>query len=181
MAQPEQGSSIAKVEGAVDFDAVYRQHSQRLFVLCMRFANGDRDWALDRVHDTFVKLGERREQLCDIPDLGGWLYRVATNECLMRLRRMKTWRRLLPDLSDSRRTYSPSPESAHAAKRDLTRLEIALDTLPPKQAAVFILVHLEEKTQAEAGRILGISKAQTSRLHRKAQETLSAIDWEIER
>ncbi len=76
------------------FDELYRKHHDAVFRACLRFAAGDRDWAMDRTHDVFVTLAREVDALRDASDLGGWLYRVAVNTCLMDLRRAKGWRRI---------------------------------------------------------------------------------------
>lgn len=159
-------------------EEAYRDHSERIFRTCLKFGLGDRDWAKDRTHEVFLKLAERVGEVQSQDDPGGWLYRVAVNECFMTLRRAKTSNRLLSMLGIEER-MAPSVDRAVQAKRDLSSLGAALSKLPAKQRAVMVMVHLEGRTQAEAATLLSLSKGQISKLHKKAMTALAARDWEV--
>lgn len=161
-------------------EEAYRAHSERIFRTCLKFGLGDRDWAKDRTHEVFLKLAERLHEVQNPDDPGGWLYRVAVNECFMSLRRAKTSGRLLSLLGMGDRT-APSVDRAVQAKRDLSALGAALSQLPAKQRAVMVIVHLEGRTQTEAATLLSLSKGQVSKLHKKAIDALAARDWEVPR
>lgn len=165
-------------ESSRRFDALYRRHSDEVFQTCMRFAAGDRAWAMDCAHDVFITLAERLEGLDEHEDLGGWLYRVAANTCLMRLRRQKSWLGIFGAISNVAR-HSSEMERGVQARRDVTRLEEALAELPPEQRAVMVLVHLDGKSQTEAAGILELSKGYVSKLHQRAVTALRAKEWEI--
>ena len=76
-------------------EAAYRQYSDYVFGVCLKFASGDRGWALDRSHDVFIRLHENLKTLQLDADLRPWLRKVAVNECLMDLRRRERRQRLL--------------------------------------------------------------------------------------
>lgn len=160
------------------FDEMYRNHAQMVFRTCLRFAAGERQWALDRMQDVFVKLGRNIDTVQENP--GGWLYRVAVNECFMAMRRQKTWGRVKDTLFSDTPTTSRSPEPDVEARQALGRLSVALSELPAKQRAVMVLVYLEGRSQNEAAELLGLSKGQISKLHKKAIATLREREWEVD-
>lgn len=167
-----------KDEQTLRFEALYREFHQRVFQTCLRFAGGDRQWAIDRVHDTFMKLTTKMGELDGLDDLGGWLYCVAVKQCLMELRRQRLWLTLRQKLLPFGGRQGASPEAQVQARRDLSGFELALEGLPPKQRALMIIIHVDGKSQTEAAEVLGLSKGQVSKLYKKAMTALQAHDWE---
>ena len=98
------------------FDRLFREQQHKLLRHCLRFAPGRRDWAMDRVHDTFVKLGRNLPILRqDSEELAGWLYTVSTNECLQALRqqeRFSRWTRWWRQGEEKTEPTQPSPNLA---------------------------------------------------------------------
>ena len=41
-----------------ELDRAYHLHADRLFRVCLKFSLGDRQWAFDRVQESFVKFAE---------------------------------------------------------------------------------------------------------------------------
>src|SRR5262245_35247836 len=82
-------------DGRQLLEAAYRQHANYVFKVCIKFAAGDRDWALDRAHNVFLQLNDKLKTLELHAELRPWLRKVAINECLMDLRRRERRQRLL--------------------------------------------------------------------------------------
>lgn len=95
---------------------------------------------------------------------GTWLYRIAANKCLDKMRRAKT--RATTELTDE----FPSPDTAEteAAKLSLSReVNAALGVLPAPYRLAVTLCDIEGLTAATAAKQLGITVAALkSRLHR---------------
>ncbi len=162
-------------------DALFRRHLDDVLRTCLRFAAGDRQWALDRTQDVFVRLAEELPSLRDVDDLGGWLYRVATNACLMALRRERGWRRVADRLMQALPGRAPSAERQARAERDVSAVEADIAALPARERAVMSLVYFDGKSQSEVAAVLGMSKGQISKLHSRALAKLKARDWEVGR
>src|SRR5262245_62109373 len=107
-------------------EQAYRAHADRVFRICLKLGLGDREWAKDRTHEVFLKLAEKGEAIRQSEDLGGWLYRVAVNECFMSMRRARTSGRLLSFLAFAWDRTEPPPEAQVRARRDLSTLASAL-------------------------------------------------------
>jgi RNA polymerase sigma-70 factor (ECF subfamily) len=159
-------------------EAAYRDHGDYVFGICIKLASGDRSWALDRVHDVFMRLHDNLTTLDLSEDLRPWLRKVAVNECLLDLRRRERRSRLLslfgrePDPSRER------PDQSAALHRDVVALDRALGELPAKQRLLLGLMYFEGESLSDAAALIGVSKGQASKLHKRALETLSRFEWE---
>ena len=168
-----------KREDSKWLDELFRKHQQDVFRTCLRFAAGDREWALDRSQEVFVTLAQSLGKLGELEDLGGWLYRVSVNACLMELRREKGWRRIVNNWMAHEPEHVPSAESQVQARKDVSELELALKSLPTTERALMVLVYLDGKSQSEAAKQLGFSKGYVSKLHKRALARLESMDWEV--
>lgn len=162
-------------------EAAYRNHSEYVFGVCLKFAGGDRAWALDRAHDVFIRLHENLATLSLDEDLRPWLRKVAVNECLLDLRRSERRRRLLGlfGLAPEARV-ADRPERAFALSQDVVALDRALATLPAKERMLLALMYFEGESLTDAAALIGVSKGQASKLHKRALEVLGKRDWEGE-
>ena len=161
------------------FEQLYRERRHDVFRTCLRFAAGDRAWALDRAQDVFVTLAENLHKLDEGEDLGGWLYRVAVNACLMALRKQRGWRRVVDQLTQVVGSSAPSAERSIRARRDLTGFERALGELKPKQRMVMSMLLMDGRSQTEIAKALGLSKGRVSQLVKAALEELGRREWEV--
>jgi len=156
-------------------EAAYRKHSEYVFGVCLKFAGGDRAWALDRAHDVFIRLHDNLPSLRLDDDLRPWLRKVAVNECLLDLRRSERRRRLLGLFGFAPETSAMNdlgPERAHELSRDVVALDRALGTLPAKERMLLGLMYFEGESLTDAAALIGVSKGQASKLHKRALEAL---------
>ncbi len=160
-------------------DDLFRKHHQEVFQVCLSFAARDREWAMDRVQEVFVKLAQNLGRLTDLDDIGGWLYRVAVNNCLMELRRRRGLFYFLERFQVTSDIHPSSAEHHLRTARDVLALEQALTTLPPLERSVLTLVYLQGKEQTEAAQLLNLSKGYVSKLHKRALALLAAQEWEV--
>ena len=157
------------------FEALYRQHSTRLYNLASRMtgAHGDAD---DLLQDIFLlayrKLGSFRGE----SSLGTWLYRLAMNHCLDVLRNRQTRMGHQTDSldePDAMPVASPVPVLGAVSRIDLER---AIEALPPGARAVFVLHDVEgwqhEEIAEQLGLAVGTSKAQLHRARRLLRRRL---------
>jgi RNA polymerase sigma factor (sigma-70 family) len=161
-------------------EAAYRSHSEYVFGVCLKFAGGDRAWALDRAHDVFIRLHENLAMLRLDEDLRPWLRKVAVNECLLDLRRSERRRRLLGLFGFAPVVSAERPERAFALANDVVTLDGALTLLPAKERMLLGLMYFEGESLTDAAKLIGVSKGQASKLHKRALETLGKREWESE-
>ena len=98
-----------------------------------------------------------------------WLYRVASNLCIDRLRKpAATALDTIAEPADPR----PRPDQDHAASRAAMRVEAALQQLPPRQRMALVLCHFEELSNIEASELMGITVEALESLLARGRRTL---------
>jgi RNA polymerase sigma-70 factor (ECF subfamily) len=161
--------------------ALYESHGARLFRIALRVSGGRRPFAEDVVQDTFEKLLTHYDRLDAITDLGGWLYRVAMNASLTRLRRERYRNSpLVVLLVGERNDTAPSADvGARLTGVQSDALE-ALSLLPPRERIAFCMVHLDEVPLREVAEALSCSVSYASKLARRAEQLLEKHGWRRE-
>lgn len=153
--------------------ALYERHKHRLFHVALRLGGGRRAFAEDVVQDVFVTLLNRYHRLDEKDDLGGWLYRVAMNQALTRLRREAV--RANPLVRFFVGDLQPEVPSADVrARLDEGKREAlaALAALPPRERVAFCMVHLDDAPLAQVAAVLGCSVSYACKLAQRAEAAL---------
>jgi len=125
---------------------------------------------------TFIKACEKFATFEGRSGLGTWLYRIATNEALMKLRRRKA---VMESIEDAAETIRPEdiPQNLHSWSIDPSiaaldnelrgQLDAALTALPASLQTVFVLRELHGLSTEETAAILGLGESAVKvRLHR---------------
>ncbi len=161
------------------FEALVRRHQDRLMGVCQRLL-GDREEARDAAQEVFLKAFRKAGSYRPRGRVSTWLYRIAVNHCLNRLRRRKVVRflplgalggaddeaSLPPDRTDPA-DPAPDPEAVLEARRRWAATRCAIDRLPEGQRAVLVLARFEGLSYREIAEVLGITVgAVESRLFR---------------
>ncbi|MCS6773014.1 MAG: sigma-70 family RNA polymerase sigma factor [Thermoflexales bacterium] len=152
--------------------ACIEAHSPMLYRLALRLT-GDPAEAEDVLQDTFLSAFRNLHTFDGRSALGTWLYRIAHNAALMRLRK----RRLLASLDDLESddalpliSDAKAPDELIAEQETAEALTTAIMALPQSLREVFVLREVEERSTAETARLLQISEgAVKTRLHRARQ------------
>jgi RNA polymerase sigma-70 factor (ECF subfamily) len=151
------------------FEALYRQHVGRLYNLAWRMSGSGED-ADDLVQDIFLQAYRKLGSYKGESSLGTWLYRLAVNLCLDRLRSKAGKMEKVTDSideEDADPVISPgSPVDLNITRMDL---EKAIGTLPPSYHAAFVLHDVEGYQHDEIARMLDISEGSSKSLLHKAR------------
>jgi RNA polymerase sigma-70 factor, ECF subfamily len=156
------------------FTGLVETHQERLLRLCERLL-GDPEEARDAAQEVFLKAFRKAGEVRPLGQVYTWLYRIAVNLCLNKLRRRKLVRFLRfetdPEEPDAPAfdppDASPDPISALEARRRWQSTRKAIAKLPDNQRAVLILVRFEGLSYRQAAEVLGITEgAVESRLFR---------------
>ena len=157
------------------FADLMRQHQDRVLAVCQRML-GDRAQAEDATQEVFLKAYRKAGSLEPRGRVFTWLYRVAVNHCLNRLRRRRIVRfvpLIGPGESDEPVARlepvdgGADPEKALAARRRWQDTERRIAALPPSQRAVLTLAKFEGLSYREIAEVLEITEgAVESRLFR---------------
>jgi RNA polymerase sigma factor (sigma-70 family) len=151
-------------------DPLMERHYRRLYRLALAYLRHPDD-ALDVVQETFVRAYVHAGRWREDREVGAWLTRIAINQSIDRYRREKCRRRFMEPLEDEAAPAAPaapsSPERAIAAREIAEQVGQAVESLPEKQRAVFLLRHREGLPLDEIGRTLGLNLGTVkSSLHR---------------
>lgn len=149
------------------FERLMRRYNSRLFRVARAILKDDAE-AEDAVQDAYLEayrhIGEFRGQ----SQVATWLTRIAINQALMRLRRHRRERVVVPfPVDGSSRTVAAevvdrnaeSPAAATLRAEIRSVLESQIDELPPAFRSVFVMRDVEEMSVQETAECLGIPAA----------------------
>ena len=146
------------------------RHSSKVHGVCRRILR-DRASAEDAAQETFMRLWENAARWRPKgARLDTWLYRIAVNACLDRLRRKK--REPVGDIDDDHADDSPSAEQNIAAEDRRRAVDAALEALPERQRIAVTLRHYQELSQIDAAAAMAISVDALESLLARARRTL---------
>jgi RNA polymerase sigma-70 factor (ECF subfamily) len=159
------------------FDEFVNLYGDRIYGFGLRMC-GEREDARDIVQETFIKAFESLKTLKEPKALKSWLYRVASNACLMKRRRGKfepkqelSLDSLMPRGAES--AAFEIPDDADAPDDSVARNEMrrtvrdAIRSLPPQYRIVLLLRDIEQLTTREASEALDLPETTIKmRLHR---------------
>lgn len=138
------------------FNLLVRKHQRRLYAFIRRMVT-DPDESKDVLQNVFLKtwtgLGKFREDA----QLFSWLYRIAHNESISHLQRLRRGI-FTSDASVTGRLTSSLGSGEHFSGDEIQqRLQRAVMTLPPKQRAVFTMKYFDELKYQEMSQVTGTS------------------------
>ncbi len=152
-----------------------KRYAPLIYKHAVRMLN-DPDEAENVLQITFIKACEKIDTFEGRSGLGTWLYRIATNEALMVLRRRQTTKVQIDkvvdtiqpdDLPHNLRAWSSAPDHAALDSELRDQLEQALTVLPEGLRLVFLLREMQGMSTEETARTLGLSESAVKvRLHR---------------
>ena len=175
------------------FGRISDRYTRELHVHCYRMI-GSFDDAEDLVQETLMRAWNRREQFDGRAGIRAWLYRIATNACIdgIRARRARgargsaehdegvppysrfPWMQPYPDvLLDEAASPDVTPD-ARLILRDTIELAFlaTVQSLPPKQRAVFVLRDVLDFSASETAEILDDTAAAVNSALQRARSTL---------
>lgn len=151
------------------FEALMRRHNGKLFRIARAILKNDAE-AEDALQDGYLQAYRRIDEYRGEAQLSTWLVRIVINQSLMRLRRQKRDRVVVPfgggqgsdgdrptaDIADDR---GESPPDA-ALRGEVRRLlERRIDELPVAFRTVFVMREVEDMTVEETAACLSIPAA----------------------
>jgi RNA polymerase sigma-70 factor, ECF subfamily len=167
-------NALARVAaGEADaFASVVESHQERLLRLAERFL-GDPEEARDATQEIFLKAFRKAADVHPQGQVYTWLYRIAVNHCLNKLRRRKLVRFFRWDSGEPDAPAfdppdgAPDPAATLETRRRWEATRRAIERLPENQRAVLVLVRFEGLSYKTVAEVLGITEgAVESRLFR---------------
>jgi RNA polymerase sigma-70 factor (ECF subfamily) len=185
--QPKSLSLEALQSGdKVEFARMVDTYSGMIYRLGLKMLNNPQD-AEDILQETFIKAFRNLDRFDGRASISTWLFRIATNESLMLLRKKR------PDSisvdapwEDEAEEQEPLqiidwcclPETEFMSSEVREHLDLAVDNLPTSLKVVFILRDIEGLSTRETANVLDISetavKTRLSRARLRLREELTS-------
>ncbi len=180
--RPTTCKQMGRVQNRVtDFAELYSNYYKRVYRWCFRIVRNRED-AEDLTQDTFIHVMRKIHTFRGDASLSTWMYSVARNTALMRLRRKRLPQTSLDESHEygegSSNPYNSIGLADHSsgdpdARIDLTR---AVERLPKGFKAALLLHDLEDYTHSEIARYrgwtTGTSKSQVHKARFRMRELL---------
>ncbi|HEX6851732.1 MAG TPA: RNA polymerase sigma factor [Candidatus Polarisedimenticolaceae bacterium] len=159
------------------FEAFVEAYGDRVYRFGRRMC-GDREDAQDVLQDTLIAAYRALKTVEHPEALRSWIYRVASNACLMMRRKGRheperelSLEELMPTGPDGPRAEIPDPamlpDSELAQAEVVARVRAAIGDLPPGLRIVLVMRDMEGLSTQEVGAALGIGESAVKmRLHR---------------
>ena len=116
----------------------------------------DHDLAQDVLQETFIKAYQNFDKFKEDSLLYTWLYRIATNESLQQLNKLKKMQK-----TDEEAEYYLQNLVADNAEKDSDEIQVllqkAIQSLPEKQKLVFTMRYYDDLPYEELSKILEMS------------------------
>ena len=164
MGQNEEGVVLSAVQERAcigmaeldDFDLLVRNHQRRIYRVLLGMVR-DVDAAETLTQDCFLRAYQNRASFRGEASAGVWLFKIAINLARdhRRSRFRQFWHNLFSGPSEvadaGERLPDPhaSPEQTLLAQEGMAKVWAAVELLPPRQRAVFILRFVEEMSLGE--------------------------------
>ncbi|GAB3895879.1 RNA polymerase subunit sigma-70 [Microbispora bryophytorum] len=186
--------AAARSHDAARFALITERHRRELQVHCYRMLANYED-AQDMTQETFLRAWHKRESFKGHAALRTWLYRIATNACLDFLEKRNDRTPVpaeLPGAGAEMRCLQPYPdrmlpedpqESVVARETIELAFIVAVQHLPPRQRAVFILRDVLGWPASKAADALELTVASVTSALQRARVTMRdqlpdrRLDW----
>ncbi len=155
------------------FEEIYRQHSPRVYALCLRLSGGSASDATELMQDVFIRAWRGLGSFRGDSAFSSWLHRLVVNAMLERER------------SSSRRDARVSivedtglDVAGLDARPDLRMdLEQAIAMLPDGARTAFVLHEIEGYKHGEIAEQLGVAEGTVkAQLHRARKLLIQALN-----
>lgn len=154
------------------FAAIFQAHRTRVYSLCLRMTSNTAE-AEDLTQDAFLQVFRKLSSFRGDAALSTWLYRIAVNTVLMRLRKKTLVQLSLDEPWSKNSEANPIPREYGtmdyrlAGCVDRLALGQAIGQLPEGYRTIFLLHEVEGYEHSEIADLLGCSTGNSkSQLHK---------------
>ena len=153
----------------LDFDALVIKYEKKIFNVIYRFL-GDYEEATDLTQETFISAFRHYERFRGDSKVFTWLYQIARNLCINRVRQRDRQRSLRIESLDQPRDsdederltrevadWSLAPQTILEEKELRQRILAAIESLPPEYKEVIMLREFENLTYNEIVEATGLT------------------------
>lgn len=157
-----------------DDNLLLRTESAAVWRLIVRILGDEGHDAADCFQQAYVELVARMRRGDSVRHAAALLKRIAAARAIDAVRRRVRDRGRTEDVDAHQipALREASPDEHAEAGELLAALRIALTELPERQAAAFVLTQIEDLSQADAARAIGVTSVHLSVLLRRARVAL---------
>jgi RNA polymerase sigma-70 factor (ECF subfamily) len=155
------------------FETIYREHSPKVYALCLRLCGGSQEDATELMQDVFIRAWRGLKNFRGESAFSSWLHRLTVNAMLERAR------------SEKRRTArvlfmeDPAQDVAMIADEPGAQMDIesAIAALPEGARIAFVLHEIEGYHHSEIAEQLGVAEGTVkAQLHRARKLLIKALN-----
>ena len=155
-------------------EMIWDRHASDLLGYLMSLLRS-RHEAEDALQDVFVTIAKKRSSVARARLLKPYLFRLARNVALNRLKRNRRMRQ-----GTAGADWLEAKQAGEAADDPAPRLAAALAALPERQRAVLVLKFFRGKTFREIGQLMGTSENTAASRYRYGMAALQTLMREPE-
>ena len=152
------------------FTRIIKKYQEKLYWHIRRMVVEHED-ANDVLQNMFIKVWKSLENFREDSQLYTWLYRIATNEALQQLAKMKKMQKADED-AEHHMQRLVADNAEHDAEEIQILLQKAIQTLPEKQKLVFNIRYYDELPFEEISKILDMSVSTCKTNYHYAKEKI---------
>jgi RNA polymerase sigma-70 factor (ECF subfamily) len=147
------------------YSELFEAHQRRIIHLALQILRNEES-ALDAAQEVFLRAYEA------LPDWRGearfstWLYRAALNVCFERIRAEEKQRKIRNQLPEPE--TAPSPEVDALGGEIMAAIDAAVQQLPPRQRAIFVMKQYQELRFFEIANLFEITEGGAKASYHKA-------------
>jgi RNA polymerase sigma-70 factor (ECF subfamily) len=165
---------MAKAGDKDAFGVLVERHESKIYGLCLKMLGNPED-AEDTLQEVFIKAFQALPGFREEARFSTWLYRIAHNACLMRIRKKKLETVSLDrplDVEEGQvqrevTDWSTDPRAGVMSQELSSVLTRHINELSPDNRIVFVLRDIHGLSTDDTANVLGLSvPAVKSRLHR---------------
>ncbi|MCC9626112.1 sigma-70 family RNA polymerase sigma factor [Thalassospira sp. MA62] len=145
--------------------ASFQENYEQLLRFLTRKLNGDSESAADVVQDTYVRLAGATEPEDAIDNPRAYVYRVAGNLAIDRMRRDNriSVHHEKDEQDQAIHDPTPGPEKIFLSREQIMLLDRALAELPEKPRAALLMFRVDGLSHAEIADRLGVSNSMVAK------------------
>ena len=172
MGPAETDAELARAAAAGDrgaFAGIYDRYADRLHDFCVGMLR-DRDGAADCVQDVFCTAATRLSQLREPDKLRPWLYAIARNEALRRLRERR--RETPSDEVPETVSHEPGPDTLAARTELADLIAEAAGGLSDRDRSLLELTYRQGLDGSDLAEALGVTPTNATKMVYRLRETI---------
>ena len=135
------------------FDSIYQLYFPKVYRLCNGYFNGNHDIASDATQEVFIKVWENLSKFRSESNISTWIYRIASNTCLMYLRKQSYKKEVRTDQFSEISIENDLQET----DEKLSKMYGCIDKLDPTGKLIIMMV-LENLSYDKIAVIIGITE-----------------------